>query len=130
MDNQRFYIELGKLLYAVAEADHHISEKEKQKLLDIVKDELVPVESSTDDYGTDNAYYAEFEFELAEEQDLNPDEALDSFLGFARANPKGFTQKHRELSIRVMDELAEVYYGINKNESRVIERVRKAFKNL
>ncbi len=49
---KKFYSELGKLLYAVAEIDGIITNKEKKALLEIVKKELVPADNHIDKFGT------------------------------------------------------------------------------
>jgi hypothetical protein len=60
MEAQLFYKELGRLLYAIAAADGTVQDKELATLKRIVKEELAPLEASTDHFGTDQAYITEF----------------------------------------------------------------------
>src|SRR5690606_13704785 len=76
---RQFYSELGKLLYAVADVDGMISQKEKKALQELVRKELVPVEKHTDKFGTDVAFYAEIEFDFLEDSMVEPEEAFESF---------------------------------------------------
>ena len=54
MDYRVFYSELGKLLYAVADADGVVSKEEKKSLYDLVKTRLAHKEVHTDEFGTTN----------------------------------------------------------------------------
>jgi hypothetical protein len=60
---KHFYIEFGKVLYALAVADGYISEKEKNAVIQLVKDKLAPLEDVPDQFGTDLAFYTEFAFD-------------------------------------------------------------------
>ena len=75
---RNYYKELGKLLYAVAKADGKINPHEVEELKRIIKSELVPAEKETDEFGTDTAFYIEFEFDIYEEMDIDADVAYDS----------------------------------------------------
>ena len=80
---KQFYSEMGKMLYALANVDKEASQKEVKTLKELVRKELVPKESSIDVYGTDAAYYTEFEFDvLAETMMFEPEAAFESFINY------------------------------------------------
>lgn len=64
MKKRMFYAQLGKLLYAAANTDGVISHKEKEALEQIVRKELLPEEAQKDEFGTNIAYYTDFEFDF------------------------------------------------------------------
>src|SRR4051812_964690 len=116
MIHRQFYSELGKLLYAVADADGIITEKERQTLLKIVRQELLPDENHYDEFGTNAAFYAEFEFDFMEEQIISPDDALDSFINFIEEHRNAINERIKDICIRVTTELATAYYGMSRKE--------------
>ncbi len=65
MDYRMFYSALGKLLYAVADADGIVSPQEKENMFELVQKRLMHKETHTDEFGTNDAWYAAFEFEYA-----------------------------------------------------------------
>ena len=80
MDYKEFYSELGKLLYAVADIDHVITQKEKKALTDIVKKELAPTEVHKDAFGTGTAYYTAMEFDILDDEIADSETAFNSFI--------------------------------------------------
>jgi uncharacterized tellurite resistance protein B-like protein len=119
---KEFYSELGKLLYAVSDIDGEISKTEKQKLHDIVKEELVPKESHVDVYGTNSAFYSEIEFDFLDEEISDARAAFESFISFVEDHHSAFDQNMKKTSLRIMKELADVYYGTNKKEKELIQK--------
>ena len=59
---KHYYIELGKLLFAIAKSDAKVQEKEILGFKKLILSELLKLEDSTDQFGTDNAFFSEFEF--------------------------------------------------------------------
>lgn len=127
MNSKKFYAELGKLLYAIADADQDVTKKEYAKLKDIVKNELVPMEKQTDRFGTDSAFYTQFEFEVATEQQLTSQEALESFISFVKQNRHDFTEERKQVCLRVMEEIASVYHHHSKAEDEIFRIVKSEF---
>jgi hypothetical protein len=122
---KEFYAELGKLLYAVADIDGAITQREKRIIKDIVKKELVPKESHTDEFGTDAAYYAEFEFDVLDELFLDPEDALRSFTSFVEEHHTAFDRRMINVCIRVAEKLAFAYHSGKGKEKYLIERLKK-----
>lgn len=127
---KEFYSELGKLLYAVADIDKMITQQEKKKMLQIVKNELVSNERHTDEFKTNAAFYTEIEFNFLDEQIIEPEAAFDSFLNFVEEHYNAFDDKLKEVCINVAKELAEVYRGTNKKEKKLIDDLKSKFQKL
>ncbi|MGZ4033404.1 MAG: hypothetical protein ACXVPU_08260 [Bacteroidia bacterium] len=127
---KEFYSELGKLLYAVADIDGAISQKEKKKLQDIVKNELAPVETIKDSFGTDVAFYSEMEFDFMDEEIIDAESAFESFIDFIEEHQTAFDESMKKASLLVAEELANVYYGTNKKEKTLIEKLKWKLKAL
>lgn len=130
MNYKKLYIEIGKLLYAVAKADGNVQSEEKVALKEIVQKELAPLEASIDAFGSDQAFYAEFEFETLEANDIAHEDALKSFIDFAHANPNLFNDQLIKLTFDAVKKIANAYQGTNKVELEVIALLNKAFKNM
>jgi hypothetical protein len=123
---KQFYAELGKLFYAIAAIDNWITEKEKNKILEIVKNELVPNELNTDEYGTDLAYFTQIEFEFLNEEDSDPLSAIDSFIDFIEEHHSALDQHSIRTCIRLSKEISKIYRGTNKKEYELIEKLKAA----
>ena len=121
---KEFYSELGKLLYAVADVDKVITRQEKNELHKIVKEELVPLEKHTDEFGTDAAYYSEIEFDFSDEQIVDSDAAFNSFIDFITEHQTAFDEKLKKLCIHVVEKIASSYKGKNKKEKAIIKKLK------
>lgn len=117
MDHKRFYKELGKLLYAVAPADGKVHPNEVAKFRQLIRDEVVPVESSRDQFGTDNAYYAEFEFEMLSDRDFPAADAYHPFTQYLQEYNGKIDAEMKKLCLHAAVKVAEATHGINKKES-------------
>ena len=125
MITRSYYKELGKLLYAVAKADGKINPHEVQELKRIIKSELVPAEKETDKFGTDAAFYTEFEFEAYEDMDIDADLAYDSFISFVKEHNNYVTLEMREQAFYLATIISDAFKGKNTAEKNIIKRLRK-----
>jgi hypothetical protein len=130
MNYSEFYSELGKLLYAVADIDKVITRKEKEKLLEIVTTELVPVEEHTDRFGTDAAHYSEIEFDFLDEQVADAQSAFESFIDFVEEHRTAINGKLMNVCLTVSKELAAAYRGTTRKEKNLIEKLRKGLEHI
>ena len=122
---KQFYSELGKLLYAVADVDGMISAKEKKVLHELVRNELVKTEKNTDEFGTDAAWYTEFEFDIMDELNIDPEIAFESFLNFIEDHSSAINVNMLLASKKVASELAEVYFHTSKKEKYLLQKLNK-----
>lgn len=127
---EKFYSELGKLLYAIADIDHVITPEEKKVLQDIVKKELVPTEQHTDQFGTDAAYYTEIEFDFLDEEIIDSEAAFESFIDFIDEHHTGFDKNLKKVSLHITRELANAYRGTNKKEKKLIDGLKEKLEKM
>lgn len=125
MDYREFYAELGKLLYAVADADGIISPQERKVLYELVSSRLAHREVHTDEYGTNDAWYTMFEFEVAEDQAMDPEEAFQSFSDYLDSRKMELDNDTLTLCLTLADRLAESYRHTNHREKELIRQLRE-----
>jgi uncharacterized tellurite resistance protein B-like protein len=130
MDIREFYAETGKLLYAVAEADGAISNRERIALHNLIQTRLAQREKHTDEFGTNDAWYTEFEFEVAEEQGMSPEDAFNSFAEFIDENKNKLDRDLKDICIMLADRLAESYHHTNKREKTIIQKLKEILYSL
>lgn len=130
MEYKEFYSELGKLLYAVADIDHVITEKEKKTLLNIVRNELVPKEVHKDVFGTDAAYYAEMEFDILDDEIADSEPAFNSFIDFIDDHHTAIDERMKKIALHIANEIARAYRGTNKKEKALIDKLRNKLKKI
>lgn len=127
---KKFYSELGKLLYAIADIDHVITPQEKRVLQNIVQKELAPVEQHQDSFGADVAYFTEIEFDFLDEQIADAESAFESFIDFIEDHHTAFDSNLKKVSLHIAKELANAYKGTNRKEKKLIEILRQKLENL
>jgi len=125
MKYNQFYSELGKLLYAIADADGNISEKEKTAVKELVKKELVPLEPTMDEFGTDAGYYAEFEFDIMDESVTDPEDAFESFLNYVEDHKTAIDSSMIDKAKKLATRVAEAHHHTNKKERQLLEKLNK-----
>lgn len=125
MNYKKFYCELGKLLYAVADVDGKISKKEKAAIHQLVQEKLVCKETHTDEFDTNVANYTEFEFEVAEEQGMSVREAFTSFINYLDANRSRLDKELKETCLVIAEKIAKAYHGDNRTEQKMISILKR-----
>ncbi len=125
MSYRKFYTELGKLLYAVADADGVIRPQEVAALRNVVRKRFIPLHAGADSYGQDHAYYSEFEFEALQEHNADPELAFSSFISYAKGHPKEFTGEMKKLCLLAAEEVGEAFSGKNIYEEEMIRRLKE-----
>lgn len=130
IDYKKFYAELGKLLYAMADVDKIISPAEKKAVYKIVRKELVPAEKHVDEFGTDIAFYAEIAFDYMDEEILGSESALHSFLDYIHGHQHLIDKHMRDTCIRIVDELAAAVHGKNEKERKLLHELKMKLKRI
>lgn len=125
MDYQEFYIETGRLLYAIAMADGAIQEDEKSKMLNLVRDTLRKLEGSVDAFGTSNAFYTEFELERLIDFNVDSRESFDSFIDYFESNRSEMTSDLKSIIIQMAEEVAEAWDAVVAEENAYIIRLKE-----
>lgn len=130
MTYRQFYSELGKLLYAVADVDGVISQKEKNALKKIIETELVPKERTRDKFGTDAAYYAEIEFDILDDSMIDAEQAFRSFIFFVEEHHTAINTDMRDVVLKIVKRLAAAYHKSNKKEKELVDKLEKKLRSL
>ncbi len=126
MDYRKYYNELGKLLYAVANVDGSIQQKEVEEVHKVVKEELLQLENSIDDFNTDAAFFTEFEFDyLREENTTSSEDLLSSFKEYLKNTPE-LTPGLKEAARHAAERVARSFAGINKQEEDFLRKLDEA----
>ncbi len=121
---KNFYSEVGKLLYAIAKADGTITNEEITAIHQLVLKDLVPLESSTDEFGTDSAFYVEMEFDYLNENMQDPDVAFDSFVDYIEEHSSAFDDKMRSAVFNVAQRLTQSFHETNIKDHYMIEKLK------
>ena len=127
---RQFYSEIGKLLYAVADVDGVVSQKEMKELQKIVKTELVPTGTVFDKFGTDVAYYAEIEFDILEDSMIDPEQAFHSFIYFVEEHHTAIDTRMRDVILKIVKRIAVAYHKTNHKEKDLIQKLEKKLHSL
>ena len=125
MNHREFYSELGKFLYAVIDNDGIVSKSEKDRLKNIGKKQLVPLEHHVDSYGTNIAFYSEMEFEVLEDALPDIESTFASFMEFIEEHQLEFDDTMKKVSLIISKELSNVYLGTGKRERVLIDQLTK-----
>lgn len=124
MDYKQFFIELGRLLYAIAKSDGEVQKEEVEEFYKILKEELLSIEQSTDEFGTDRAFYSEFEFETLIDRNAKMNQTFVSFVKFLRKNKVHITDEIKQVCLKCVIRVAEAHEGIVMEEEFLINRLK------
>lgn len=122
-DHQSTYEQLGYLFYAIASADKNVRKEETTKLKNLITREWLPLEKSTDEFGTDAGHYISIAFDYLVNRGMSPGEAFQSFAEYYRQHPADFQKPiKRKISATAMA-IANSFAGINKKEREYISQL-------
>jgi len=124
---KNFYSEVGKLLYALAKADGSIPPEEIKAIHQLVLKDLVPLENSTDEFGTDSAFYVEMEFDYLNENFYEPDVAFNSFITYVEDHYSAFDEKLKSAIIKVAETLINSFHETNIQDHNYILKLKETF---
>jgi len=113
---QDLYTKLGYLFYSIAAIDGHVRALEAAALHTAMKEYWLPLEDSSDEFGTDMGYCIEMAFDEAVESNMDPDTAFTLFKENYMANRNYFQPSEREMIQRTAAAIASAYANNNKAE--------------
>ena len=122
---KNFYSEVGKLLYALAKADGSIASEEIMAIHKLVLEDLVPLESSTDEFGTDSAFYVEMEFDYLNENFYDPEVAFNSFIDYVEDHYTAFDDNLKEVVFKVAETLTNSFHETNIKDHYMILKLKE-----
>lgn len=120
---KQYYKELGKLVYAVAAADGMVQAEERNELHQFVLKEMAYNEHSVDSSGMNQAFYVDFEFDVAEENHLSSGQILNAFIKFVQSNIEPHDDVLIGNSLKLLERVSVAYS--KHNEKSIIESVRQ-----
>lgn len=125
---QRIYEHAGYLFYAIAAADGAVKDAEIAVFKDLISKEWLPLEDSTDEFGTDSAHYIFITFDNLLDRGVSPDEAFASFKDYFDEHSSAFSYPIRKKIYTTATAIADAFAGKNKAESDYIKVLRKLMK--
>lgn len=122
---EKLYENLGKLFYAVADADDVIHKEEIDALKNIVEKDWVKVDDLHDEFGTDAAYLIEIMFDWLDENRPPAYQAFYEFKDFKDDNENYFTPDIKALILKTAESIAISFEGKNNKEKQMLSKLRK-----
>lgn len=122
---QKIYEKLGYLFYALAAADKVVPEREADRLREMVKNIWLPIEDSTDEFGTDAGYYIDISFEYLLNEGIDAGEAFQEFEDYFLVHSAAFSKGIHEKITTTATAIARAFRGKNKKESEMMKRLNK-----
>jgi len=120
---KEFFVELGKLLYAISLADGKVQEEEVIKVNELIKNELIELSKQTDEFDTNSAFYTAFSFETNFDRSTDIEEALASFLDYLTKNKSFLSNDLLDICLSCVKKVAETVNGIEESEQKVISQL-------
>jgi hypothetical protein len=121
----QYYRQMGNLLYCIAAVDGSIAPKEWKELRRLVKEDLAPVEDSVDEFGTDEAFDVEFQFDMLEGNNVPAEQAWEEFSDYLETNKSKLPEVDRNRFLNCAEKVASSFHGISKAEHDMLARLRK-----
>ena len=119
-----FYQNLGKLFYAIADADNHVAEAEFNALKETVKNKWTKVDPVDDDFHTDAAYQIETVFDWLNNEGFSDSKTCyTEFLDFKKEHPSLFTEAINSLILKTASKIASSVSGLNKSELMLVAKL-------
>lgn len=122
------YQNLGKLFYAVANADQRIHKKEIDKLRSFVRKYWLEVDEVEDDFGTDAAFQIESVFDWLLEKENDSDSCYEDFVEFYNEESRLFGPFIKVLILDTANAIANSFSGKNKAELVMLGKLQLLLK--
>jgi hypothetical protein len=122
---QRIYEHAGYLFYAIAAADGAVKDAELAVIKDLINKEWLPLEDSTDEFGTDAAHYIFMSFDILMDRGTSADEAFEVFKDYFDAHKNAFTEPVRQKILMTATAVARAFAGQNKAESKYLKELKR-----
>lgn len=125
---KELYPVLGKLFYHIAAADGKVQAGEKEALLQFIQNNWMPLESSIDRHGTDQANLIFFTFDFLEAEGERED-GFEVFKDFYHDNKARFTPAIISNILRTSGSIASAYSGRADREQDIVDSLTKLFED-
>ncbi|MCI1753672.1 MAG: hypothetical protein LKM36_12650 [Flavobacteriales bacterium] len=124
---QDLYSSLGYLFYSIAASDGTVRPAETEKLKALVKNRWMPLETSTDELGTDAGHYVDIGFDFANDDGMDPGAAFERFAEHVRAHPESYDHGLRRMVQQSAEAIANAFAGHGKKEVGRLAQLEKLF---
>lgn len=114
--NTLFYVQLGKLFYAIAASDKVVRDEEFSKLKKCILDYWLEVDNLKDSLGHDAAHLISIVFEGVEAFNEDPQDMYDAFINYKNEHPHFYTLEVKNIIIQTAWSVARSFSGVNKAE--------------
>lgn len=124
MDKKSFYIELGRLAYAIARADGIVQSEEVDKICDLIG---LEIENTGDDSydKRDVILGAASEFNRLRTLNASAREAFTGFTDFITEHTTLFDSRTKNLCMKVALRIAGANEGVNETETALINKLKQ-----
>ncbi len=122
---QKIYEKLGYLFYAIASSDGRVADIELSRLREMIKKIWIPLEGSTDEFGTDAAQYISISFEFLMDEGMDANDAFDEFKDYYEEHAGAFSKEIKENIRNTTRAIASAFKGKNRHESAILKKVNK-----
>mgnify|MGYP005842172309 CR=1 FL=1 len=102
-------------------SDGAVQPAEKESILKLVKEKLVPLENLKDTMGSDLAYYTTFAFETADEQIEGVEDALVLFVDYVKEHEEKIGIEQIKIFNSIIKEVAKSYGRVTKKEQEIMD---------
>lgn len=128
MNYETLYEKLGHLFYAIASSDKHVHPAEFERLKTLVSKEWLPLEDSTDTFGTDAAHYISIAFDYLSSEAVSSEEAFSVFSSFYEENTSRFTPPIKKKILSTAVAIADAFGTTNKKEKESLNTLKRLMK--
>ncbi len=125
INHQQLYERLGNLFYAIAAADHSVRKTEEESLKEKINSIWVPMENSTDQFGTDRAHYIFISFDYLHAENADPEASFKQFEDFYRHHSAIMDDDVKKRILQTAEAIADSFSRVNKTELVYLDRLRK-----
>ena len=126
---RQLYENLGYLFYSIAAADKVVAQAEENTLKQTIDNIWLPVENSTDEFGTDASEYIYISFDYLHAEGVDAEFAFDKFKDYFETHSNGIDPSIRKKITLTAEAIADAYHGKNQQEQQMLTRLRKLLKS-
>ncbi len=107
---------LGRIFFAMAQADKVIRPEEIDALKKIVKEDWLHVDETFDEFASDSAYQIEIVFDYLVDNEMDAGDVLYQLTEFKRINTHLFNPQLKDLILKSANKIASSFARRNKSE--------------
>jgi len=122
---REFYVEIGKLLHAVADIDGAMTQKEKSRLFEVIRKELGDGIRDKPGIDPEKSFFSYHDFN-SPDNTIESEPAFTSYINFVEAHYSKFDEKMKKVTMYVANGIANAYWKANEDESSEKHNQQKA----